>query len=53
MALVEIDRKIVNVSPPRKLTALQKKRMDEAPVANKLISRALSRKFKVVTPRHI
>lgn len=51
MALIKRGHSIVNVSPPKKLTAAQRKKMDEAPVNYKLITRALSRKFRVVSAR--
>lgn len=51
MALIKRGHNIVNVSPPKKLTVAQRKKMDEAPVNHRLIARALSRKFKVVSAR--
>jgi len=48
MALTIKDTKVIYVVPPKKLTAKEKKMLEEAPVNHKLIKRATSRKYNVV-----
>ena len=49
MALIIKDNKVVYVSPPKKLTAEEKKILENDPVNKKLIKRATSRKYNVVS----
>jgi hypothetical protein len=48
MALVIKDNKVVYIAPPKKLTAKEKKTLEDAPVNHKLIKRATSRKYNIV-----
>ena len=48
VALAIKDNKVVYVAPPKKLTAKEKKILEDAPVNHKLIKRATSRKYNVV-----
>lgn len=48
MALVIRNNKVVYIAPPKKLTAEEKKILENAPINKKLIKRATSRKYKIV-----
>ena len=48
MALAIKDDKVIYVAPPKKLTAKEKKILEDTPVNHKLIKRATSRKYNVV-----
>jgi hypothetical protein len=48
MALIIKDNKVIYVSPPKKLTAEEKKILENAPINEELIKRATSRKYKIV-----
>ena len=48
MALAIKDNKVVYIAPPKKLTAKEKKMLEDAPVDHKLIKRATSRKYNIV-----
>lgn len=48
MALTIKDNKVVYIAPPKKLTAKEKKMLEDTPVNHKLIKRATSRKYNVV-----
>jgi hypothetical protein len=48
VALTIKDNKVVYVSPPKKLTAKEKKMLEDTPVNYKLIKRATSRKYNIV-----
>jgi hypothetical protein len=50
MALAIKDGKVINVSPPKKLSSADKKILKETPVNEKLIKRATSRKYNVIKP---
>jgi len=48
MALVIKNKKVVYISPPKKLSKEEKKILEETPVNHKLIKRATSRKYNIV-----
>jgi len=48
MALIIVDNKVVYVTPPKKLTAREKKILEDASVNHNLIKRATSRQYNVV-----
>ena len=48
MALAIKDNKVIYIAPPKKLTEKEKKMLEDAPINEKLIKRATSRKYNVV-----
>ena len=48
MALTIKDNKVIYVAPPKKLSAKERKMLEDAPVNHKLIKKATSRKYNVV-----
>ena len=48
MALRIKDGKVISIEPPKRLTKEQLKKMEEAPINEKLIKEATSRKYNIV-----
>lgn len=48
MALIYKNGRVINIAPPKTLTKEQRKEMENAPINEELIKRALSRNFKVI-----
>jgi len=48
MALIIVENRVVYVTPPKKLTAKEKKILEDTSVNHKLIKRATSRHYNVV-----
>lgn len=49
MALRIKDGKVISITPPKTLTKEQLKKMEETPVNTKLIQRATSRTYNIVS----
>jgi len=48
MALAIKDNKVVYVAPPKKLSAKERKVLEDTPVNKKLIEKATSRTYKII-----
>ncbi len=48
MALMIIDKKVIYVAPPKKLSEREREIFEQAPIHQKLIKRATKRKYKIV-----
>jgi hypothetical protein len=49
MALRIKDGKVVSITPPKTLTKKQRQKMEDAPINEKLIREATSRKYNIVS----
>ena len=48
MALAIKNEKVVYITPPKKLTEKELKKLEDTPVNKKLIKKATSRKYKII-----